>query len=77
MGLQQIDSHEKYVRYLRENPNEIEALFRELLIGVTSFFRDAESFEVMKSRILPELFDQLPEDATFRAWIPCNGNYPT
>jgi len=70
MGLHQIENHEKYVRYLRENPREVEALFRELLIGVTNFFRDTESFEVIKSNILPELFAQIPEDATFRAWIP-------
>jgi len=70
MGLNQIDNHKTYVRYLRENPNEIESLFRELLIGVTSFFRDADSFNVIKTKILPELFDSLKEDATFRAWIP-------
>lgn len=70
MGLNQIDNHKTYVRYLRENPNEIESLFRELLIGVTNFFRDADSFNVLKTKILPELFDSLKEDATFRAWIP-------
>ncbi len=70
MGLHQIENHEKYVRYLRENPGEVEVLFRELLIGVTNFFRDTESFEVIKKNIIPELFDQMPEDATFRVWIP-------
>jgi two-component system CheB/CheR fusion protein len=70
MGLNHIDSHKTYVRYLRENPSEIESLFRELLIGVTNFFRDADSFNVLKTNILPELFETLKEDATFRAWIP-------
>ena len=70
MGLNQIDSHEKYVRFLRENPGEVEVLFRELLIGVTNFFRDAESFEVLNTGVLPELFEQMKEDAAFRAWIP-------
>ena len=70
MGLHQIDGHETYVRYLRENPGEVEALFRELLIGVTNFFRDRESFDVLKTDILPGLFEPMPEDATFRAWIP-------
>ena len=44
MGLNQIKSHETYVRFLREDPGEVEVLFRELLIGVTNFFRDPESF---------------------------------
>ena len=70
MGLNQIAHHAQYVRYLRENPAEAEALFRELLIGVTRFFRDAESFEVLKTAILPELFDRMKEGATLRAWIP-------
>ena len=70
MGLNQIDSHEKYVRFLRKNSGEVEALFRDLLIGVTSFFRDTGSFDVLKSKVLPELFEQIKEDAAFRAWIP-------
>ena len=70
MGLNQIAHHAQYVRYLRENPAEAEALFRELLIGVTRFFRDAESFDVLKTGILPELLGRLKEDATLRAWIP-------
>lgn len=70
MGLNQIDSHETYVRYLRENPGEAEVLFRELLIGVTNFFRDPESFEVLKTLILPDLFKQMQKGTVFRAWIP-------
>src|SRR5262245_42497806 len=45
MNLHQLKSLVAYVRYLQENPHEIEVLFKELLIGVTSFFRDAEAFE--------------------------------
>ena len=70
MGLNRIDSHQTYVRYLRENPSEVEALFRELLIGVTQFFRDAESFHVLKAGVFPELLAELKKDATFRAWVP-------
>ncbi len=70
MGLNQIESHDKYIRFMRENPAEVEALFRELLIGVTNFFRDKESFEVIKNKVIPQLFESLNEDATFRAWIP-------
>jgi len=70
MSLNHIRSHEVYVRYLRENPDEIDALFRELLIGVTNFFRDPESFEVLKTDVLPDLLGAMRTDATFRAWIP-------
>ena len=70
MGLNQIDSHQQYVRYLRENALEVESLFRELLIGVTQFFRDAESFEVLKTDILPERLKPMGEGAVFRAWVP-------
>ena len=70
MGLNQIDSHRQYVRYLRENTAEVESLFRELLIGVTQFFRDAESFDVLKTGILPDLLKPMGEGAIFRAWVP-------
>jgi two-component system CheB/CheR fusion protein len=70
MGLNQIDNHENYVRFLRENSAEVEALFRDLLIGVTQFFRDADSFEVLKTKILPTCLASMPEGATFRAWVP-------
>lgn len=70
MGLNHIDGHKTYVRFLRENPSEVEALFKDLLIGVTNFFRDAESFAVLKTNVLPGLLEQLKEDSTFRAWIP-------
>ncbi len=70
MELNQISQHEQYVHYLRENPAEVQALFRELLIGVTSFFRDAASFQALKTDILPDLLGRINADATFRAWIP-------
>lgn len=70
MNLNHIRTHEEYVRCLRENPDEIECLFRELLIGVTHFFRDPESFEVLKTDVLPGLLDTLQNDTVFRAWIP-------
>jgi two-component system CheB/CheR fusion protein len=70
MVVNQIDNHKGYVDYLQKFPEETEALFRELLIGVTQFFRDPESFEVLKSAILPDYLNSLKEGATFRAWVP-------
>ena len=70
MGLNQIDDPEAYVRYLRESQEELNALFRELLIGVTNFFREPQSFEVLKRDILPDVLNNIDEDGVFRAWIP-------
>ena len=70
IAVNQIASDEQYARFLRENPAEVDALFGELLIGVTSFFRDRESFDALATRGLPDLFGQLEEGETFRAWVP-------
>ena len=70
MGLNNIREQDEYIRFLREHPPEVEALFRELLIGVTHFFRDPASFDVLKKDILPGLLDRLGDGETFRAWIP-------
>jgi two-component system CheB/CheR fusion protein len=67
--IHRIDSTEDYVHYLQENPIEIELLFKELLIGVTSFFRDAAVWGKLKSTILPELIKDLPDGTVLRAWI--------
>ncbi len=70
MGLNAIQDHDAYIRFMRENPVEVEALFRDLLIGVTRFFRDPESFDALKSAILPQMLEGMSEDGVFRAWIP-------
>jgi two-component system CheB/CheR fusion protein len=69
-GIHQIDGTEDYVRFLQNNPNEIELLFRELLIGVTSFFRDKAVWDTLKATILPDLIKDLPQGYALRAWIP-------
>jgi two-component system CheB/CheR fusion protein len=69
MSVSQMDSIPNYIRLLQENPGEIDSLFKELLIGVTNFFRDPESFEKLKS-ILTELVKSKPEDGKIRIWVP-------
>lgn len=69
-GIHQIDKIHNYVRFLQENPQEVEILFRELLIGVTSFFRDAAVWEALKERIMPALLSELPDGYVLRAWVP-------
>ena len=60
----------QYARYLQEHPGEVQLLFKELLINVTSFFRDAEAFDVLKKDIFPQLFEHKPENYIFRIWVP-------
>jgi len=70
MNLHQIKGSVQYLRYLQENPHEIDILFKELLIGVTNFFRDPEAFDSLKKSALSELFKSRPDNYTFRFWVP-------
>jgi len=70
MGLHQIDGIARYVRFLRENPREIELLFKELLIGVTAFFRDPLAWEQLKQEVIPALLAARPAGGELRAWVP-------
>jgi two-component system CheB/CheR fusion protein len=65
-----IASTRDYFRFSKENPDEIELLFKELLIGVTSFFRDVAVWDKLKSTVLPELIKDLPDGYVLRAWVP-------
>ena len=56
MAVHQIDRLEDYLRYLQLTPGEVDALFRDLLIGVTNFFRDSEIFEEIQKQVIPQLF---------------------
>ncbi|MFY7867563.1 chemotaxis protein CheB [Roseateles sp.] len=69
MAVHQIDAVDAYARYLQQSPAEVEALFRDLLIGVTNFFRDPEAFHVLAQQGIPSLFEGKPADATIRVWV--------
>ncbi len=69
MNIAQLDNVPSYIRLLQESPAEIENLFKELLIGVTNFFRDPESFEKLK-KILSEYIISKPDNGKIRIWIP-------
>ena len=69
VGLHKLGNLERYVSYLRDNPGEIELLFHELLIGVTSFFRDAGAWDVLASRVLDRLVASRATSVV-RAWVP-------
>jgi two-component system, chemotaxis family, CheB/CheR fusion protein len=68
MALHQLDRQSDYVRYLRQDPAEIDALFHDLLIGVTSFFRDPEAFIALQKEVIPSLFAGKPAGAVVRVW---------
>jgi two-component system CheB/CheR fusion protein len=70
MNIHKIDRIASYVSFLNENPKEIEILFKELLIGVTSFFRDAAVWEKLKETIIPAIISKLEPGSILRAWVP-------
>ncbi len=72
MALHRIEKLGQYARFLRENKNEIEALFDDLLINVTRFFRDERVFRALKRRFLPALVKSKGKDRTaqLRVWVP-------
>jgi two-component system CheB/CheR fusion protein len=70
MAVHQIDRLDAFVSYLQHNPMDIEELFRDLLIGVTSFFRDPEAFAALETQAIPQLFADKPSGSTIRIWVP-------
>ncbi len=68
MAVHQIDTLNEYVKFLQHSPEEVSALFRDLLIGVTNFFRDAKPFKVLEEKIIPELVAKTPDSTTLRIW---------
>ena len=69
MRVHQIETEKQYLRFVQANPTELDGLFQELLIGVTSFFRDSLVFEALMHKGLPALVDDKPEGATLRVWV--------
>ncbi len=68
MSIHQISRIAAYVRYLQENPQEVELLFKELLIGVTSFFRDEAPWEYLRKKAIPALLKTSEARPALRAW---------
>jgi two-component system, chemotaxis family, CheB/CheR fusion protein len=70
MLLQRVSTLADYVEYLRRHPQELDALFQDMLIRVTSFFRDPEVFDLLKTRVFPELMRDRAADDPVRIWVP-------
>jgi two-component system CheB/CheR fusion protein len=70
MSIHQIARMADYVRYLQENSQELDLLFKELLIGVTNFFRDPAAWEQLGAEAIPALLASRPPGQALRAWVP-------
>ena len=70
LAVHNLTNMDAYARYLQENPAEVQVLFKELLINVTSFFRDPEAFASLSKEVLPKMFENKPENYIFRVWVP-------
>jgi two-component system CheB/CheR fusion protein len=70
MAVHQIERLNEYVRHLQQTPAEVEALFRDLLIGVTSFFRDPAAFAALKEQVIPRIFADNDAGTAIRVWVP-------
>ncbi len=69
MILNKLESLDEYAKYLRHNPAEVENLYQDILINVTSFFRDPESFEVLKEKVFPRIVARRDRDEPVRIWV--------
>lgn len=69
MGVHQIKNIDLYANFMKENPKEVEILFKEIMIGVTNFFRDQQVWEKLKTDVLPDLIASIPDGTVLRAWV--------
>src|SRR3989441_1413686 len=70
MALQRIGKLKEYVLFLREHPSEVEALYEDILIKVTSFFRDPDAFEALKAEVFPSILKHRSAEEPVRVWVP-------
>jgi two-component system CheB/CheR fusion protein len=70
MVVHKIDNLEQYIRFLQVNPAEIKSLYQDMLINVTSFFRNPGLFEALRAEVFPEILKGSASDRTTRIWTP-------
>jgi two-component system CheB/CheR fusion protein len=68
--INKIENNKEYAAFLRTHPNELQALFDDLLIGVTSFFREPKTFEALEEKVFPELVKNRGANESIRVWVP-------
>jgi two-component system, chemotaxis family, CheB/CheR fusion protein len=70
MGLNHIDKISDYAQFLQENPEEIARLSKDMLISVSSFFRDPEAFEELRTKVFVPLIKEKNDNSPLRVWVP-------
>ncbi|RPJ05750.1 MAG: hypothetical protein EHM36_07870, partial [Deltaproteobacteria bacterium] len=70
MALLRMEDTKDYVKHLQDNPIEVEALYHDVLINVTGFFRDPEAFETLREKVFPEITKNRGSRAPIRVWVP-------
>jgi two-component system CheB/CheR fusion protein len=70
MMVRKSDSIDAYAKYIHDNPSEAKALFADVLIHVTEFFRDSDSFKALRDHVFPQLIKNRNTDAPIRIWVP-------
>lgn len=70
MTLCKMESLDAYVQYISENPDEVRALYADILIHVTSFFRDPEAYEAIRHEVFPKLIQDHSSGLPIRIWVP-------
>ena len=70
MNINQVTELDDYVELLQRNPAEVEALYRDVLINVTSFFRNPEVFESLREVVYPRILSECPSSEPVRVWVP-------
>jgi len=69
MAVHQINKLVDYVRFLRQNPAEVETLYKDMLIGVTNFFRDVEAFDLLRDKVIANILKNKTQESPVRIWI--------
>jgi len=70
MALHKLEKLTDYLRFVRNNPGEVDELYQDILIHVTGFFRDPSVFEALRKSVLPQLFKDKRKEGTVRVWVP-------
>jgi two-component system CheB/CheR fusion protein len=70
MVVQKMDQLEDYVKYIQTSPTELKKLYQDILINVTSFFRNPQVFDALKTEVFPEILKNYSADTTIRVWTP-------
>jgi len=70
MALHKIARLPEYIRFVQSNAEELRLLYKDMLIGVTAFFRDHEAFDAIKTKLLPRLLEHKQIGSTIRVWVP-------